>query len=129
MPWAGDAAPFEFTTGAEPTWLPVPEAWRDRTVATQQADEESMLALYRAALRIRRRHPALGAGAMTWLPSPAKTLAFRREPGFVCVVNLDSKPITFPARHPVLCSSGPVVLTDASLVIPPDIAAWLGTDA
>jgi alpha-glucosidase len=128
MPWAGDAAPFEFTTGAEPAWLPVPEGWRDRTIAAQQVDEESMLALYRAALRIRRRHPALGTSTMNWLSSPANTLAFERGPGFVCVVNLDSLPITFPARHAVLCASGPVQPTDAGLVVPADTAAWLTTD-
>jgi alpha-glucosidase len=128
MPWAGDAAPFEFTTGAEPAWLPVPEGWRDRTIAAQQVDEESMLALYRAALRIRRRHPALGAGAMTWLPSPANTLAFQREPGFVCVVNLNNRPITYPRDQRVLCASGPLRPSDAGLVVPADTAAWLGTD-
>ncbi len=125
MPWAGDTAPFEFTTGAEPAWLPVPEGWRDRTVAAQQADESSMLALYRAAIRIRRRHPALGAGTMTWLPSPANALAFRREPGFVCVVNLNSRPITYPAMGHVLCASGPVEPTDAGLLVPADHAAWV----
>jgi alpha-glucosidase len=128
MPWAGDAAPFEFTTGAEPAWLPVPEGWRHRTIAAQQADEESMLALYRAALRIRRRHPALGTGAMTWLPSPGNMLAFQREPGFVCVVNLNKRPITYPTDQRVLCTSGPVEPTDAGLVVPADTAAWLSTD-
>ena len=87
-----------------------------------------MLALYRAALRIRRRHPALGTGTMNWLSSPANTLAFEREPGFVCVVNLDSRPITFPARHAVLCASGPVEPTVAGIVVPADTAAWLTTD-
>jgi alpha-glucosidase len=129
MPWAGDAAPFEFTTGAQRAWLPIPEDWRDRTVAAQLADEGSMLALYRTALRIRRRQPALGAGAMTWLPSPANTLAFRREPGFVCVVNLNGRPITYPALGGVLCASGPVELTDKDLVLPADTAAWLGTNS
>jgi alpha-glucosidase len=128
MPWAGDATPFEFTTSAAPAWLPIPEGWRDRTVAVQKADEGSMLTLYQATLRIRRRHPALGAGTMTWLPSPANTLAFQREPGFVCVVNLNSRPITFPASELVLCASGPVEPTEAGLVIPADTTAWLATD-
>src|SRR5262245_39570940 len=126
MPWAGETAPFEFTTGAEHGWIPIPEHWRDRTVAAQEADEESMLALYRAALRVRRGHPALGSGALTWLPSPANTLAFRREPGFVCVVNLNKRPITYSVSGPVLCASGPVQPAAAGLVIPPDTAAWLG---
>jgi alpha-glucosidase len=98
-------------------------------MAAQQADERSMLALYRAALQIRRRHPALGTGALTWLPSPANTLAFRREPGFVCVVNLNNRPITYPASRQVLCASGPVEPTAAGLVVPADTAAWLRPDA
>jgi alpha-glucosidase len=87
-----------------------------------------MLALYRAALRIRRRHPALGAGAMSWLPSPGDTLAFQREPGFVCVVNLNKRPITYPTDQRVLCASGPVEPSEVGLVVPADTAAWLSTD-
>ena len=33
---------------------------------------------------------------MTWLASSPTVLAFRREPGFVCVVNLGSDPAPLP---------------------------------
>ena len=56
------------------------------------------------------------------------TLAFQREPGFVCVVNLNKRPITYPTDQRVLCASGPVEPTDAGLVVPADTAAWLSTD-
>jgi alpha-glucosidase len=65
---------------------------------------------------------------MTWLPSPANTLAFRREPDFACVVNLNSRAITYPAMGQVLCASGPVVPTDAGLLVPADAAAWVSAE-
>ena len=56
---------------------------------------------------------------MTWLPSPGNTLAFQREPGFVCVVNLNKRPITYPTDQRVLCASGPVErTTQASSSLP-----------
>ena len=58
------------------------------TVAAQEADAGSMLALYRAALALRRTHPGLGGGTLTWRPAEPGVLAFDRDPGFTCVVNL-----------------------------------------
>ena len=55
-------------------------------------DPASMLALYRAALELRRDRPALGDGTMTWLDTGRGVLAFRRDPGFVCVVNVADQP-------------------------------------
>ena len=44
-----------------PPWLPQPPDWGSYSVESQLADEHSFLNLYRAALRLRRDHPALGA--------------------------------------------------------------------
>lgn len=80
-----------------------------------------MLELYRTALRLRRENPALGDGTMTWLDAPAGVLAFSRDPGFVCIVNLSTKAYRLPEHTSVLLTSEPV--GDGSLA--PDQAAWL----
>lgn len=120
IPWSGDVPPFGFG-GAEP-WLPQPPAWRDLSVAAQEGDPGSMLSLYRTALAIRRRHPALGDGALTWQAAPAGVLSFSREPGFRCVVNLSPTPFTLPAGQDVLLASTTLEAGE----LPPDGAAWLG---
>lgn len=118
FPWQGDEPPFGFGTGG--SWLPMPESWRGLTVAAQQDDPDSMLSLYRSALRIRRTHPALGDGSLEWLSSPEGTLVFRRGPGFVCAVNLGEKPVRLPAYGDLLCASGPV----SGTTLPGDTTAW-----
>jgi alpha-glucosidase len=80
-----------------------------------------MLEFYRTALRIRRDHPALGDGTMTWLDAPEGVLAFSRDPGFVCVVNLSAEPYELPAHSELLLAGGP--LQDG--VLGPDQAVWL----
>ncbi|MDQ1032510.1 hypothetical protein QF035_010092 [Streptomyces umbrinus] len=84
-------------------------------------DGTSMLELCRGALLLRREYPALGDGSLTWLDAPAGVLAFRREPGFVCVVNLSAEPYQLPDHTSVLLTSGPV----ANNRLAPDQAAWL----
>ena len=122
LPWSGDAPPYGFSgNGAEP-WLPQPADWAAFTVERQTDDPDSMLELYRRALRIRREHPALGDGPMTWLPGlPSGVLAFSREQGLRCVVNLSAGSVELPAHEEVLLTSNPM---DGSL-LPPDTTAWL----
>ncbi|HEY5833059.1 glycoside hydrolase family 13 protein [Streptomyces sp.] len=127
LPWSEEQPPFGFSpqgTTAGP-WLPQPPAWKDRTAEAQAGDPGSMLELYRAALRIRRDHPALGDGTMRWLASPKDTLVFTREPGFVCAVNLSAEPWPLPAGSRALLASGP--LDDGRL--PQDTAVWLAPGA
>jgi alpha-glucosidase len=132
IPWSGGRPDYGFGPAgstAEP-WLPQPRGWAPLSVAAQTGRPGSMLELYRAALRIRRRHPALGDGAMTWLDLPPTVLGFRREPGFACVVNFGPDPITLAdvasawpghlaAR--MLLSSEPL---SAEAVVPSDAAVW-----
>jgi alpha-glucosidase len=123
IPWSGQAAPYGFSPAratADP-WLPQPSDWAALTVEAQTGDPASMLELYRTALRIRREHPALGDGTMTWLDAPEGILAFSREPGLTCVVNLSAEPYELPAHSQLLLSSGP--LEDG--VLRPDQAVWL----
>ncbi len=125
---AGAAGPASTAATAQP-WLPQPKEWRELTVELEAGDPDSMLELYRAALRLRRAEPALGDGTMRWLPSPADVLAFTRsDPSRVggdlsCVANLSPAPVALPADASVLLASGPL---DGGL-LPPDTAAWLRT--
>ncbi|NEA20969.1 glycoside hydrolase family 13 protein [Actinomadura bangladeshensis] len=114
LPWSGDEPPFGF--GGDP-WLPQPPDWKDLTAEAQDADPGSMLNLYRDALALRREH--LGDGSLTWLPSDDGVLAFTRDSGLTCVVNLGAGPV--PLTGEVLLASGP--LPDG--LLPPDTAAWL----
>ena len=128
LPWSGDEAPFGFgPEGSTASWLPVPASWRSLTVEAQGADPDSMLELYRAALRIRRSTPALGDGALAWLDAPEGVVAFRREPGFVCTVNTGSAPISVPAPGELVLASAAREMSgifESSVVLPPDSAAW-----
>ncbi|WP_200926746.1 glycoside hydrolase family 13 protein [Sphaerimonospora mesophila] len=119
LPWSGTAPPYGF--GGRETWLPQPEDWAALTVAAQRADPGSTLNLYRAALAVRRGHPALGDGDLTWLDAPPDVLAFAREPGFVLMVNFGAEPVPLPPGQDVLLASGPL---DAGL-LPPDTGVWL----
>jgi alpha-glucosidase len=77
-------------------WLPQPAKWNERSVQAQTDDETSMLELYRTALHVRREHPALGDGTMTWLDTPPDVISFHRNSGLTCVVNLSTEPFQLP---------------------------------
>ncbi len=124
LPWEGDQPPFGFSPdGTTSTWLPQPASWRQHTVSALERDPDSILALYRDALRIRRGHPALGDGTLRWLPAPDGVLLFARDPGFVGVVNLSTAPFALPIGD-VLLASGPLVGAHGRDV-PSDTAVWL----
>lgn len=139
LPWdRGRGGSFGFSAaeaGSAPVapWLPQPAGWGERSVAAQAGDPASCLALYREALRIRRAHPALGAGpgggeAMRWLEAPAHALSFAREPGFRFLANLGREPLRLPAFREVLLASGPLLPGAAGRsggFLPPDTAVWL----
>jgi alpha-glucosidase len=138
LPWDRGGPSFGFSrTSADSTpaapWLPQPAGWGGYSVAAQDGDPDSFLTLYREALRIRRWHPALGAGpdggdSMRWLDAPDDALFFARDPGFLFVANLGTAPLRLPEFREVLLSSGPLGHGDAGLAdgwLPPDTGAWL----
>ncbi len=53
-----------FTTPGVKTWLPLVWDWPGFTVETENADDRTMLKLYRELLKLRRSWPALHAGAV-----------------------------------------------------------------
>jgi alpha-glucosidase len=123
IPWSGTSPPYGFSpdgAGRGP-WLPQPGGWAGLTVEAQTGDPRSMLELYRSALSLRRDTPALGDGDLSWLDLGAGVLAFTREPGFACVVNVSAEAVAVPAGYAVLLSSDDPV--DGAL--PGATAAWL----
>ncbi|GAB2817006.1 glycoside hydrolase family 13 protein [Actinoallomurus bryophytorum] len=124
LPWSGDAPPFGFSPDGVTTWLPQPESWKELTAETQAGDPGSMLELYRAALRLRHGHPALGEGDLRWHETPEGVLVFSRTPGFTCAVNLSGEPYPLPAHAGVLLASGPL---DGD-TLPDDTAVWLAVE-
>jgi alpha-glucosidase len=87
-------------------------------VSVQEADPESVLALYRAALRL--RHELLDGESLEWAPSEADVVRFRRPGGWEVVTNFGAQPVALPEGE-VLLASGPVEggLLDA------DTTVWL----
>ncbi|MEU0547522.1 glycoside hydrolase family 13 protein [Micromonospora sp. NPDC005979] len=126
IPWSGELAPYGFgPAGSELSWLPAPATWRALSVDTQAGTPGSTLELYRAALRIRREHPALAAdaGEVTWSQTEPGVLAFSRSAGdtvLTCVVNLSAAPVAVDGYGPPVVASAP--LTDQ--LLPVDAAAW-----
>jgi alpha-glucosidase len=124
IPWSGEKPPFGFGSGEGQPWLPQPADWAELTVEHQLADPASMLALYRAALDLRRDRQELGDGALTWIDTAPGVLAFRRDPGFVCVVNVGDEPAAAPDAvrdGGLLLSSDPL---EADGRLPGATAAW-----
>lgn len=127
LPWSGTESPYGFGTGG--AWLPPPPEWKALTVEAQLEDRQSMLNLYRQALRIRRDHRALRQGELRWLDGPAGCLMFERAghpdgPRLRCAVNLGDQSVQIVAQGTVLLHSGPIQNEDGLVILPPDTAAW-----
>ncbi|MGW1293964.1 glycoside hydrolase family 13 protein [Streptomyces sp. NPDC002533] len=123
LPWEGTETPFGFSPpeAATEPWLPQPPGWKDHTVAAELGDPDSVLELYRTALRLRRAEPALGGGTLRWLHDDADVLAFTRGDGFLCLTNLSGAPVPLPAGAEVILTSS--ALDDG--LLRPDSTAWL----
>ncbi|MDQ1547578.1 MAG: alpha-glucosidase [Actinomycetota bacterium] len=130
LPWSGAEPPYGFTPegASSAPWLPQPADWANLTVEAEAGNSGSMLSLYRTALSIRRSHPALGDGELTWLDGDgfgpeSGVLAFSRGLGFVSVTNLSGAPVELPSYTRLLLASTP--LEDG--LLPSDSSAWLRT--
>jgi alpha-glucosidase len=130
LPWSGLRAPFGFSSdhATREPWLPQPAAFARYTVEAQAADQHSMLALYRAALRIRRETAELGDGALEWLELGEHALAFRRGEHLLCITNFADQPLALPPGAALVLASDELVPgLDGRGELPPDSTAWLRT--
>ncbi|MET0523167.1 MAG: glycoside hydrolase family 13 protein [Nocardioides sp.] len=121
FPWSGDAPPYGFSRAPVEPWLPQPDDWAPLTAAAQENRADSMLALYRAGLSLRRERPELGAGTLAWLDLGPDVIAFRRGDDFVSVTNLSGGPIDLPASDRIWLASAPL----EGGHLPADATAWL----
>jgi alpha-glucosidase len=126
IPWTEDGPSLGFGPG-EP-WLPQPGVFAARSVQAESGVAGSTLELYRQTLLL-RRGLAVETG-IGWLPSPAGSLAFRRQAtdgtGIVCVVACTADEVPLPAYDEVLVSSTPLTAgLDGPALLPGDSAVWL----
>ena len=115
--------PFGFSRPGARTWLPQPAAWASMTAEKQDGDAASMLSLYRSALALRHTHPGLAGGAFRWIAAPDGELAFERDAGFACLVNISGGQLPLPAGSSVILRSDTGMAARDPL--PPDAAAWI----
>ena len=122
IPWNGERPPYGFSPeGAAPSWLEQPRDWSALTVDAQSAADGSMLALYRAGLRLRREGPWGGGSTIRWLPSADSVLAFARGEHFACLVNFGPEPVLVLPGQDVLIASNPL----EGGAVPQDTTVWL----
>ena len=106
MQWDGGANAGFCGKGVTP-WLPVHENHKEVNVATELADEDSLLNVYRRLLRVRRGSLALQAGTMELVgdaDANENLLAYCREYGderVLVLINFGSMPVTF--QNPFAC--------------------------
>jgi alpha-glucosidase len=125
IPWSGDAPPYGFSSSAD-TWLPTPPGWAECTVSAESTRLDSMLALYRSALKVRRGFAGRTGSELRWKVSAGDRLDFEVGTGdhrIRCVVNMGPTPVAPPP--------GTVVLASQPLVgdqLGRDTAVWLRPD-
>ncbi len=78
IPWESSA--YAGFSTVEP-WLPLNDDWRERNVAAQEGDPNSLLALYRALLALRRSNDALAIGSFILVDAGDDVLAYERRHG------------------------------------------------
>ncbi|MGH8862123.1 MAG: glycoside hydrolase family 13 protein [Jatrophihabitantaceae bacterium] len=118
LPWSGDEPPYAFSTTAS-TWLPMPAGWGPVTVAAEEGDASSTLAMFRIALA-QRAALLPDAGEIEWLDAPVGVLSYRRGPVTV-VLNSGTEPALLPPGEVVVASGA--LAGDGTL--PGDTAAWV----
>ncbi len=101
MPWRADA-PHAGFTDASP-WLPVGNDHPELAVDRQEGDPDSLLALTRRLLALRREIPALAIGDLVLTEVTDTLLAFERRDGdqiLLCVFNMAATPVAWSPATP-----------------------------
>ncbi|HEX4142798.1 MAG TPA: alpha-amylase family glycosyl hydrolase [Pirellulales bacterium] len=101
-PMAWDQSRLAGFSAADP-WLPLPADCRRRNVAAEQADDGSLLNLYRRLLLLRGEQPALQVGDYAPVCLHRDVVAYIRGFGgsqFLVVLNFASNRLTLPLPDP-----------------------------
>lgn len=102
LPWSTEGPSFGF--GSAAPHLPQPAWFADYAVEVQEADPDSSLNFYRAALKL--RHKLQAAEELTWIETERKdVLAFERPGGWVNITNFGAAPVALPQGELLLVSS------------------------
>ncbi len=109
MPW--DATKENGGFGAGKPWLPVSPAHLSLSVAAQEADADSILANYRAAIDVRDTSDALRIGDIRFEDAAEGLLVHHRtteDQHILCVLNFTNAPVAYPQPEgvEVLLASG-----------------------
>ncbi|NYI40999.1 alpha-glucosidase [Demequina lutea] len=136
MQWDGSVNAGFSAPDATP-WLPLNGDAGERNVAAQAQDADSMLALYRTLLHLRRARPALRAGSLTLLDAPGELIAYERRDdqregasgdAVLVVLNLGNADATFGAASVgggelLVGTAAGVTLADGVVTLPAHAAA------
>ena len=126
MVWDRTQANAGFSTGIP--WLPIKEPQAARAVAGQQADNDSVLAAYRAIIAFRKATPALRWGRTEFLELAEPILAFRRDhegQAVTCVFNLSARPVRLKTDATALTGPSSAMLGEGILSLPANGFAWI----
>jgi alpha-glucosidase len=98
----GERTPMQWNGGANAgfskakPWLPVPPSYRQRNVAREEKDPQSILNFYRRVLRLRKNNPALAEGDYVALteqdPNVLAYLRTYRGRKVLVALNMSAKP-------------------------------------
>jgi alpha-glucosidase len=123
LPWTTSGPSYGF--GGGDTELPQPSWFAEFAADVQAATDDSMLNLYRRAIRLRRELLAVTSDGpdFAFEDSPSDALRFRRGESWQCLINFGDEPLALP--------TGTVVLSSVDLVaglLPGDATAWVVSD-
>jgi alpha-glucosidase len=99
MQW--DATPNAGFSRAAP-WLPVASDFSHENVANLGADQESILSLYKALIRLRKEMPQLQSGDYLPIHAQGDLLLYRRRSegrSVLIALNLGAEPVSIPAAE------------------------------
>lgn len=106
LPWTTDAPTFGFTSGVPE--LPMPDDFGASSVEAESGDPTSTLALYRAALRLRRTllaDPTVGP-ELSWISEPESTGVVHFARGrWGCLMNFGTQSLDLPPGEVLVTSS------------------------
>jgi alpha-glucosidase len=98
-PMVWDESPNSGFTEGTP-WLPIKAPQAARAAILQANNSDSVLALYRKMIALRRERNDLRHGSISFLETPEPILAFRRGDQTLCAFNLSSKAVGLNLPYP-----------------------------
>ena len=84
-----------------PPWLPLADDFRHENVVNLDADQRSILKLYKALIALRKRLPQLASGDYVPIATQGELLLYRRQSegrAVVIALNLGDEPVSLEAK-------------------------------